>query len=68
MLSMRRWEHERTLTPLDSGTLVRDRVTLQPRVPIPGFASFLARVVDAFFKHRHRRLRTYFAAEQTGQP
>jgi ligand-binding SRPBCC domain-containing protein len=68
MLSMRRWEHERTLTPVEGGTRVRDRVIMQPRVPIPGLAGFLARVVDAFFKHRHRRLRTYFAAEQPGQP
>lgn len=63
MLSMRRWEHERTLTPVEGGTHVRDRVTFQPRLPIPGLAVVLARVVDAFFKHRHRKLRTYFAAE-----
>ncbi len=62
MLSMRRWEHERTLTPVPDGTQVRDRVTLQPRLPVPGLAALLARVVDAFFKHRHRRLRAYFAA------
>jgi ligand-binding SRPBCC domain-containing protein len=67
MLSMRRWEHERTLTPVEGGTRVRDRVIMQPRVPIPGLAGLLARVVDAFFKHRHRRLGTYFAAEP-GQP
>ncbi len=68
MLSMKRWEHERTLTPIEGGTRVRDRVTLQLRVPIPGLAGVVARVVDAFFKHRHRRLCTYFAAEQTGGP
>lgn len=61
MLSMRRWEHERTLTPVAGGTRVHDRVTLQPRLPVPGFALLLARVVDAFLKHRHRRLRKYFA-------
>jgi ligand-binding SRPBCC domain-containing protein len=61
MLSMRRWEHERTLTPVEGGTRVRDRVVLQPRLPIPGLAALLSRVVDAFFKHRQRRLRTYFA-------
>lgn len=60
MLSMRRWEHERTLTPVEGGTRVHDRVTLQPRLPVPGFARLLARVVDAFFQHRQRRLRTYF--------
>lgn len=52
MVSMRRWEHERTLTPIAGGTRVVDRVTLQPRLPIPGAASLLARVVNAFFKHR----------------
>lgn len=62
MLSMRRWEHERTLTPVEGGTRVRDRVTLEPRLPVPGLAALLARVVDAFFKHRQRRLRAYFAA------
>ena len=61
MLSMRRWEHERTLTPISGGTLVHDRVVLEPRLPVPGLAAFLARMVDAFFKHRHRRLRRYFA-------
>ena len=60
MLSMRRWEHERTLTPVEGGTRVHDRVTLEPRLPIPGLAGLLARVVDAFFKHRQRRLLTYF--------
>jgi ligand-binding SRPBCC domain-containing protein len=60
MLSMRRWEHERTLTPVARGTRVHDRVTLEPRLPIPGLAGLLARVVDAFFKHRQRRLRAYF--------
>lgn len=61
MLSMRCWEHERTLTPVSGGTQVHDRVTLQPRLPIPGLGVLLARVVDAFFKHRHRRLQSYFA-------
>lgn len=61
MLSMRRWEHERTLTPVAGGTQVHDRVVLQPRLPIPGLGVVLARVVDAFFKHRHRRLQKYFA-------
>lgn len=62
MLSMRRWEHERTLTPVEGGTRVHDRVTLEPRLPVPGLAALLARLVDAFFKHRQRRLRAYFAA------
>jgi ligand-binding SRPBCC domain-containing protein len=61
MLSMRRWEHERTLTPVAGGTRVHDRVTLSPRLPVPGLAALVARLVNAFFKHRQRRLRRYFA-------
>lgn len=58
MLSMRRWQHERTLTPVAGVTQVHDRVTLQPRLPVVGM--LLARIVDAFFKHRQRRLQNYF--------
>ncbi len=62
MLGMRRWEHERTLTPVGGGTRVHDRVTFEPRVPIPGLASVLGRVIDAFFRHRQRRLRDHFGS------
>lgn len=55
MLSMRTREHERTLTPVADGTVVHDRVTFRPRLPVPGLASILALVVDAFFQHRQRR-------------
>jgi ligand-binding SRPBCC domain-containing protein len=64
MVTMSRWEHERTLTPVAGGTQVHDRVTLQPRLPVPGLGGLLARVVDLLFKHRHRRLRRYFAAQE----
>ena len=61
MLSMRRWDHERFLTPLDDGrTGVRDRVTFIPRLPLKVLTPVLARVLKAFFAHRHRRLRQYF--------
>ena len=60
MLSMRLWEHERTLTPVAGGTRVHDRVTFRPRLPVPGLAALMARVVAALFEHRHRRLATYF--------
>jgi ligand-binding SRPBCC domain-containing protein len=60
MASMRNWEHERTLTPLDDGTTrVTDRITFEPR--IPGVGAIFARVFRAFFGHRHRRLARYFA-------
>ena len=59
MLSMRVWEHERTLEPAGEGAcVVRDRVTFGPRVP--GTALFLRPVVAALFAHRHRRLRRRF--------
>lgn len=61
MVSMRRWEHERRMLPVTGGTWVHDRVTFQPRLPVPGLAAVLARVIDAFFKHRHRRLRRHFS-------
>lgn len=62
MLSMRSWEHERTLTSVDGATEVHDRVTFRPRLPLPGLGAVLARVVDAFFAHRHRRLVRHFGA------
>jgi hypothetical protein len=65
MLSMRRWEHERTLTPVPGGTRVDDRVILEPCLPIPGMAAILATVVNAFFKHRQRRLRLHFTSNGT---
>lgn len=61
MLSMRRWEHERTLVEVAGGTRVHDRVVLEPRLPVPGLSVILARVIDAFFKHRQRRLLEHFA-------
>lgn len=65
MLSMGRWEHERTLTAVPGGTRVHDRVILEPRLPIPGMAAILATVVNAFFKHRQRRLRLHFTSNDT---
>jgi hypothetical protein len=56
MLSMRLWEHERTLTPLGKGRCrITDRVAWQPRPPLPGV--WLRPLVHAIFNHRHRRLR-----------
>lgn len=59
MLSMRRWEHERTLTAVTTGTTrVDDRLTFEPRLALLG--PLLRRVVAAFFAHRHRRLARHF--------
>lgn len=62
MLSMRRWEHERTLTPHDGErTRVHDRVTFAPRLPLQPLTPLLSRALRAFFAHRHRRLQRHFA-------
>ena len=59
MASMRRWEHERTLTPLDEEmTRVTDRITFETR--LPGSSALFARLLPAFFGHRHRRLARRF--------
>lgn len=62
MLSMRLWEHERTLTPLSEGRCrITDRVVWEPRPPLPG--AWLRPLVLAIFRHRHRRLRLRFAPD-----
>ena len=59
MLSMRRWEHQRTLAPIDETTTrITDRITLEPRLPF--LAPLLAKVLHAYFGHRHRRLARHF--------
>ncbi|HET9196813.1 MAG TPA: hypothetical protein VFN92_00985 [Solirubrobacterales bacterium] len=57
MLSMRLWEHERTLEPLDGNRCrIADRVAWEPRLPLP--AAWLRPLIQAIFNHRHRRLRS----------
>ncbi|HEX6601939.1 MAG TPA: hypothetical protein VF030_04805 [Solirubrobacterales bacterium] len=59
MLSMRLWEHERTLDPLGEGRCqVTDRVAWEPRLPLP--APLLRPLVLVIFRHRHRRLQRAF--------
>ena len=58
MLSMRVWEHERTLTPEGAGCRVVDRLSFQPR--LPGMGPLLQRFIRMTFRHRHRRLRRHF--------
>jgi ligand-binding SRPBCC domain-containing protein len=59
MLSMRVWEHERTLEPAgDSATRVSDRLSFEPR--LPGAGPLLERFIRMTFRHRHRRLRRRF--------
>jgi hypothetical protein len=62
MLSMRLWEHERTLESLDEERCrLTDRVAWEPRLPLPGAA--LRPLVGFVFRHRHRRLRLHYASE-----
>jgi hypothetical protein len=59
MLSMRLWEHERTLEPHDEGRCrITDRVAWEPRLPVQG--ALLRPLIRAVFNHRHRRLRRSF--------
>jgi hypothetical protein len=61
MLSMKSWQHERTLTPLtDAATRVHDRITFEPRILLRPSAGLFRRVFAAFFAHRHRRLARHF--------
>jgi ligand-binding SRPBCC domain-containing protein len=63
MLSMRKWRHERTVTPSDDGkTVVRDRITFQLRSPIRPATPVVAAGLRALFGHRHRRLQRHFSA------
>lgn len=57
-MTLRRWGHERTLTPHGSGCELTDRLTFVPRwAPLLPVATL---VVRALFRHRHRRLRAQF--------
>jgi ligand-binding SRPBCC domain-containing protein len=59
MLSQRWWEHERTLEPDGPGAcVVRDRLSFEPRLGLPGAA--VEPLVRRVFRHRHRKLRKRF--------
>jgi hypothetical protein len=61
MLSMRSWEHERTVTPSGSERCrVTDRVAFEPRSAIawlPGADRVARALIARVFARRHRRLR-----------
>jgi ligand-binding SRPBCC domain-containing protein len=59
MLSQRSWEHERTIAADGEGSLVTDRIRMEPRLGLPGAA--VRPIIRAFFRHRHRRLVAWFA-------
>jgi ligand-binding SRPBCC domain-containing protein len=54
MLSQRAWEHRRTIRPADGGTLITDKISWVPRLPLP--AAALRPLFGAILRHRHRRL------------
>ena len=65
MLSMRRWEHERTVEPAGEGACeVSDRVAFALRRPLAavGLTRPVAALIGRFFAHRHRRLQRRFGA------
>jgi ligand-binding SRPBCC domain-containing protein len=62
MLSMKLWEHERTVEPNGSGCEITDRIRFQARLGLP--AALPRPLFRAFFRHRHRRLRRRFGGEQ----
>ena len=58
MLPFLLWQHERTIEPDGEGSVITDRLGWCWR---PAFLDPLAKVgVRAFFRHRHRRLRSRF--------
>jgi hypothetical protein len=60
MLSLRLWEHERTIEPAGEGATIVDRLAWEPRLPLPG--RLLRPLVAVLFRHRHRQLQRHFGA------
>jgi hypothetical protein len=59
MLSMRLWEHERTIESLDGNRCrITDRVAWEPRPPLPG--AWLRPLIRFVFHHRHKQLQRAF--------
>ncbi|MAT26908.1 MAG: hypothetical protein CMN29_18480 [Sandaracinus sp.] len=52
----RRWDHRRTLSPIEGGCRVEDEVVFEPRL-LPGMTR---RIVGRLFAGRHRALRRRF--------
>lgn len=69
MLSLRQWEHERTVVPLaDGGCEVHDRLSATPRAFGGSLVTrrLVSRIVTTLFEHRHRRLQAWAAAQLPG--
>jgi ligand-binding SRPBCC domain-containing protein len=59
MLQNEIWEHERTLEPNGDGCVLTDRLRFKPRGPFSGRVE--QPIIRAIFRHRHKRLRRWFA-------
>lgn len=55
------WRHKRTVEPNGSSCAIRDMVEFTPRVRMVG--GLAARIYQAVFKHRHKRLQVRFGAK-----
>ena len=62
MLSQRIWQHERTIAPAPGGCVLVDRVSYEPRLPVPDVV--LRALYVRVFRHRHRRLRRRFGGHE----
>jgi hypothetical protein len=63
MMTMSRWEHERTIDPHgDAEAVVRDRLTFELRLPLRLLTPIVGAGIRALFGHRQRRLQRYFAS------
>jgi ligand-binding SRPBCC domain-containing protein len=62
MTGMRSWRHARTIAAVEGGCELRDEVTFA--APIARLEPTFARVLAAFFAHRHRRLAQLLVAER----
>jgi hypothetical protein len=54
MLTQRAWTHERTIEPRDRGASLTDRVSFEPRLPLP--AGLQLAIYRTVFAYRHQRL------------
>jgi hypothetical protein len=61
MLSMRVWQHERIVEPIDEGSCrLTDRLTFTPR--LPGMRGLARRIIAFLFRRRHARMAAWAAA------
>lgn len=56
-LLQRRWEHERWVSEVPGGAMVRDRLHIEPRLAPD---ALVRPVIEAIFRNRHARLRRRF--------